>query len=444
MTSPDQPPFRYDAVMANEIELAWQDRWRAAGTFNAPNPSGPLAAGFERAAGRPKFYVLDFFPYPSGAGLQVGNLLGYIATDSCARFLRMTGHNVLHAIGYDAFGLPAEQYAVNTGQHPAETTRRNIDTMRWQLRRFGPGYDTRREITTTDPRFYRWTQWIFLRIFNSWFDQNQGRARPVTELVAEFEAGSRLPASPANPGGKPWAELDEVTRRRVVDSWRLAYISEELVNWSPDLGTVLANEEVTADGRSDVGNFPVYRRPLRQWVLRITAYAERLLADLDRLDWPEPVKLLQRNWIGPSDGAAITFPVTGPGDLSVEVFTTRPDTLRAATYLVLAPEHPLAPVLVAAGEWPPGTRRPGGSAAGRRPARCGPTRSTRRGSATGSGSPAGTRPACSPGATRSTPPPASRSRSSWPTTCRWGTAPGRSWACPGMTNVTASSPNRSD
>ena len=313
-SSPDrdesnQLPFRYDATMANEIEPAWQARWEADGTFQAPNPVGPLSAGFSRAAGRPKFYVLDFFPYPSGAGLHVGHPLGYIATDVLARFLRMTGHTVLHTTGYDAFGLPAEQYAISTDQHPAVSTSRNIDTMRWQLRRLGLGYDTRREFSTTDPRFYRWTQWIFLQIFNSWFDEGQGRARPITELIAEFEAGTRTPAGEANPGGKPWAELDELARRRVADGWRLAYLAEGMVNWAPGLGTVLANEEVTADGRSDVGNYPVYRRPLRQWMLRITAYAERLLADLDRLDWPEPVKQQQRNWIGPSDGAVITFPV---------------------------------------------------------------------------------------------------------------------------------------
>ena len=362
-------PFRYDARLANQIELARQERWQAEGTFHAPNPTGPLAAGFERVAGLPKFYVLDFFPYPSGAGLQVGNLLGYIGTDVFARFLRMTGHAVLHAMGYDAFGLPAEQYAINTGQHPAITTKINIDAMRGQLRRLGLGHDARREVATTDPRFYRWTQWIFLRIFDSWFDQDQGRARPISELVAEFEAGTRTASGPANPDGKPWADLDETARRQVVNSWRLAYISEELVNWSPDLGTVLANEEVTADGRSDVGNYPVYRRPLRQWVMRITAYAERLLADLDRLDWPESVKVLQRNWIGPSDGAVITFDVAGgpvgdgpvagatvagPVGLRIEAFTTRPDTLPGATYLVLAPEHPLADALVA-DRWPPGT-----------------------------------------------------------------------------------------
>ena len=338
----DQPPFRYDARLANEIELRWQSRWDAAGTFDAPNPSGPLSAGFEQTAGRPKFYVLDYFPYPSGAGLHVGHPLGYIATDVLARFLRMTGHTVLHPFGYDSFGLPAEQYAISTGQHPAVTTKRNIDNMRGQLHRLGLGHDRRREIATSDPRFYRWTQWIFLQIFGSWFDEDAGRARPVTELIAEFEAGTRAPTGPANPAGRPWAGLDEVTRRRVVDSWRLAYVADGLVNWSPDLGTVLANEEVTAEGRSEVGNFPVYRRPLRQWMLRITAYADRLLDDLDGLDWPESIKQLQRNWIGPSDGATITFPVLGRAGQTIEVFTTRPDTLPGATYLVLAPEHPLA------------------------------------------------------------------------------------------------------
>ena len=359
-------PFRYDARLANEIELTWQDRWDARGTFHAPNPVGPLAAGFEQVAGRPKFYVLDMFAYPSGAGLHVGHAVGYIGTDVYARFLRMTGYAVLHPYGYDAFGLPAEQYAIDTGQHPAITTKINIGIMRRQLRRLGLGHDVRREIATTDPGFYRWTQWIFLQIFGSWFDEDLGRARPVAELIAEFEAGTRAPDGPANPDGRPWAELDQVTRRRVVDDRRLAYISDELVNWSPDLGTVLANEEVSADGRSHVGNYPVYRRPLRQWMLRITAYADRLLADLDPLDWPEPIKQQQRNWIGRSDGAAISFPVAGPAATPVgsvpaaaepgvvTVFTTRPDTLPGATYLVLAPEHPLADSLTA-GAWPPGT-----------------------------------------------------------------------------------------
>jgi leucyl-tRNA synthetase len=347
----DNPPFRYDATLANEIEVAWQRKWAADGTFQAPNPVGSLSGGFEQAKGKPKAYVLDFFPYPSGAGLHVGHPLGYIATDVLCRFQRMTGHNVLHAFGYDAFGLPAEQYAISTGQHPAVSTKNNIDYMRWQLLRLGIGYDIRREFATTDPRFYRWTQWIFLQLFNSWFDEARQRARPISELVAEFADGTRAPAGPDNPDAKPWAELDELPRRKVVDGWRLAYVAEELVNWAPGLGTVLANEEVTADGRSDVGNFPVYRRPLRQWMLRITAYADRLLADLDDLDWPEPIKLQQRNWIGRSEGAVIMFPVVGggrPGEgavgdgLVIDAFTTRPDTLPGATFMVLAPEHPLA------------------------------------------------------------------------------------------------------
>ncbi len=358
----DQTPFRYNATLANEIELAWQERWQDEGTFYAPNPVGLLAAGFERAAGRPKAYVLDFFPYPSGVGLHVRHPLGYIATDVLCRFLRMTGRTVLHAFGYDAFGLPAEQYAISTGQHPAISTEHNIDNMRRQLLRLGLGYDTRRELATTDPRFYRWTQWIFLQIWGSWFDEDQQRGRPISELIAEFEAGTRAPSGPANPAGKPWADLDELTRRQVVNGWRLAYIAEEMVNWSPGLGTVLANEEVTAEGRSDVGNYPVYRRPLRQWMLRITAYADRLLADLDELDWPEPIKQQQRNWIGPIDGAVITFPAAdgtevdaAPGaEVRIEAFSTRPDTLPGATYLVLAPEHALAGAL-AAKEWPAGT-----------------------------------------------------------------------------------------
>ena len=349
----DHPPFRYDARLANEIEQHWQDHWEAEGTFNTPNPSGPLAAGFDRVADRPKFFVMDMFPYPSGAGLHVGHPLGYIGTDVYARYLRMTGHNVLHPFGYDAFGLPAEQYALDTGQHPAITTQNNIANMRRQLRRLGLGHDRRREFATTDVTYYRWTQWIFLKIFNSWFDANADRARPIEELVAEFESGQREPVSDANPDRLPWAGLTGLQRRQVVDSYRLAYISEELVNWCPGLGTVLANEEITADGRSDIGNYPVYRRPLRQWMLRITAYAERLLRDLDTLDWPESIKAMQRNWIGPSHGANIDFPVAGSHE-KIRVYTTRPDTLAGATYMVLAPEHPLVDEL-ASGIWPEGT-----------------------------------------------------------------------------------------
>jgi leucyl-tRNA synthetase len=250
----DQPRFRYNARLANEIELRWQDHWEAAGTFGTPNPAGPLAAGFGQVAGRPKFMIMDMFPYPSGSGLHVGHPLGYIATDVYARYLRMTGLNVLHPFGFDAFGLPAEQYAIDTGQHPRATTERNIAAMKRQLRRLGVGHDLRREFATTDPAYYKWTQWIFLRIFDSWFDREAGRARPVEELVAEFESGSRAPVSEANPGERPWAGLGDIGRRKVVDSYRLAYISEELVNWCPGLGTALANEEITVDGRSDIGN----------------------------------------------------------------------------------------------------------------------------------------------------------------------------------------------
>ncbi len=297
----ETPRFRYGARLANEIELRWQDRWEREGTFHSPNPDGALSAGFDRMAGRPKFYLLDFFPYPSGIGLHVGHPLGYIGTDVFGRYLRMTGHHVLHPFGFDTFGLPAEQYAIDTGQHPAVTVQHNADVIRRQLRRLGLGHDRRREILTSDPSFYRWTQWIFLQIFNSWYDPDRGRARPVDELVAEFAAGQRPIPGPV-PDGRAWAGLSAGEQSDVVDGHRLAYLAEEVVNWCPGLGTVLADEEVTDEGRSAVGNYPVYRRPLRQWLLRITAYAERLLAGLDDLDWPERIKRLQRNWIGPSGG----------------------------------------------------------------------------------------------------------------------------------------------
>jgi leucyl-tRNA synthetase len=346
----DTPPHRYSAELAAGIEARWQDRWEAEGTFQAPNPTGELAGPsddptWHNASGE-KLFVLDMFPYPSGAGLHVGHPLGYIGTDVFGRFKRMTGHNVLHALGYDAYGLPAEQYAVQTGQHPRKTTEENIANMRRQLRRLGLAHDARRSVATTDVEFYRWTQWIFLQIFNAWYDTDMGRARPIAELIAEFEAGTRQ-----TPDGRPWSELTEVERRTIVDGRRLAYRSDAPVNWCPGLGTVLANEEVTAEGRSAVGNFPVFKRNLTQWMMRITAYADRLIDDLDLLDWPESIKLMQRNWIGRSSGARVDFP-TDHG--AITVFTTRPDTLFGATYMVLAPEHPLADVL-AAGSWPEGT-----------------------------------------------------------------------------------------
>ncbi|MDQ1618664.1 MAG: leucyl-tRNA synthetase, partial [Actinomycetota bacterium] len=335
-------PYRYSARLAADIESRWQDRWEQDHTFEAPNPSGPLGDP-DRVADRPKKYVLDMFPYPSGIGLHVGHPLGYIATDVYGRYKRMTGYNVLHALGYDAFGLPAEQYAVQTGQHPRVTTEANILNMRRQLRRLGLAHDQRRSVATTDVGFYKWTQWIFLQIYNAWYDEDAGRARHVDELVAAFESGERTPAE-----GVRWSDLDDAARRRVVDQYRLAYLTESPVNWCPGLGTVLANEEVTADGRSDRGNFPVFKRNLRQWNMRITAYSDRLLSDLETLDWPEPIKLMQRNWIGRSEGARVQFPSeAGP----IEVFTTRPDTLFGATFMVLAPEHPLVDLL-ASGAWP--------------------------------------------------------------------------------------------
>jgi leucyl-tRNA synthetase len=351
-TPPDDAPFRYTAATAAQIEQRWQDHWEQRGTFEAANPAGPLAGPLAEQ-GASKLYVLDMFPYPSGVGLHVGHPLGYIATDVVGRYHRMNGVNVLHALGYDAFGLPAEQYAVQTGQHPRVTTEANIATMRRQLRRLGLAHDPRRSVATTDVEFYRWTQWIFGRVFDAWYDADAlradgglGRARPIAELEAELAAGTR-----ATPDGRAWAQMSPREQRELVDSHRLAYLSQAPVNWCPGLGTVLANEEVTTDGRSEVGNFPVFQRRLRQWMMRITAYADRLVDDLDRLDWPEPIKLMQRNWIGRSEGALVRF-ATDAGDL--EVFTTRPDTLFGATFMVLAPEHPLVDGLTPPA-WPEGT-----------------------------------------------------------------------------------------
>ncbi|MCP2332997.1 leucine--tRNA ligase [Actinoalloteichus caeruleus] len=349
----DAPPFRYTPRLAAELEASWREHWAANGTFHAPNPEGDLApSDGEGAVPVDKLFVQDMFPYPSGAGLHTGHPLGFIGTDVYARYHRMLGRNVLHTMGFDAFGLPAEQYAVQTGQHPRITTERNIERYLAQIQRLGLGHDERRRIATTDVGYYRWTQWIFLRIFNSWYDPDgndgQGRARHIDELVAEFESGAR-----ETPDGRAWAELSAGERRRVLNQYRLAYVSDAPVNWCPGLGTVLANEEVTAEGRSERGNFPVFRRNLRQWMMRITAYADRLVDDLDRLDWPDKVKAMQRNWIGRSQGARVSFSVDGVGE-RIEVFTTRPDTLFGATYLVLAPENPLVDALIGAG-WPAGT-----------------------------------------------------------------------------------------
>ncbi|WP_116211769.1 leucine--tRNA ligase [Streptomyces olivoreticuli] len=341
-------PHRYTAALAADIEARWQDLWDAHGTYDAPNPGGDLAGDPEVVA-RPKKFIMDMFPYPSGAGLHVGHPLGYIATDVYARYHRMTGHNVLHTLGFDAFGLPAEQYAVQTGTHPRVSTEANIENMKAQLRRLGLGHDKRRSFETIDPAYYKWTQWIFLQIFNSWYDEDAKKARPIAELVRLFESGERQV-----PGTRAWSELSAVERAEVLGEYRLAYASDAPVNWCPGLGTVLANEEVTADGRSERGNFPVFKSKLRQWNMRITAYADRLIDDLEALDWPEAIKLQQRNWIGRSEGARVSFEVVGH-DEKITVFTTRPDTLFGATYMVLAPEHELVDSVVPA-EWPEGTK----------------------------------------------------------------------------------------
>jgi len=340
--SPESPPHRYSAALAEQIETHWQAWWDQERIYETPNPTGPLADPDAVAARGPKLFVLDMFPYPSGSGLHVGHPLGYIGTDVYSRFKRMTGHNVLYTMGFDAFGLPAEQFAVQTGQHPAVTTDANIANMRRQLHRLGLSHDPRRSVSTTDPSYYRWTQWIFKQIFDAWYCTETQRARPITELVELFESGGRV-----SPDGREWSELAPIERRRVIDDHRLAYVSEAPVNWCPGLGTVVANEEVTADGRSDRGNFPVFKRTMRQWMMRITAYAERLLADLELLDWSEAIITMQRNWIGRSTGALVDFE-TPAGTLTV--FTTRPDTLFGASFIVLAPEHPLVQRLTTASE----------------------------------------------------------------------------------------------
>jgi len=314
-------PYPFD-----RLEPKWQAFWEQNRSFHAPNPG---EENFDPA--RPKFYVLDMFPYPSGTGLHVGHPEGYTATDIVARYKRLLGSNVLHPMGWDAFGLPAEQYAIKTGQHPAATTRENVAKFKAQLKRIGFSYDWEREINTTDPGYFKWTQWIFLQIYNSWFNPETRRAETIST----------------------YSGVDP-------DSVRLAYVAEVPVNWCPELGTVLANEEVI-DGKSEVGGFPVVRRPMRQWMLRITAFADRLLDELEGLDWSESIKALQRNWIGRSEGAEIDFAIErGMGfqpmshrqdaDATIRVFTTRPDTLYGATYMVLAPENPLVDQITSEGQ----------------------------------------------------------------------------------------------
>ncbi|MBT3199336.1 MAG: leucine--tRNA ligase [Phycisphaerales bacterium] len=337
------------------IEPKWQKYWEENGTFVQPNPGQP---GF---VDKPKLYVLDMFPYPSGAGLHVGHPEGYTATDIVCRHARMKGYNVLHPMGYDSFGLPAEQYAVEHGVHPAATTDTNVANIERQIKMFGFSYDWSRRLATTDVKYYRWTQWIFLQLFDSWYDPDAEAARPISELIDSLESGQLVldmfGAITTPPAGEDlsaivgtqgdlvrFTDLDDDQRREVIDAQRLAYLDDVPVNWCPALGTVLSNEEVTNDGRSDRGDHPVFKRNLKQWMLRITAYCDRLLDDVDALDWPESVKIMQRNWIGKSEGAEVSFAIDGSEEL-IDVYTTRPDTLFGATYMVLAPEHALVKMI---------------------------------------------------------------------------------------------------
>ena len=318
----------------SEIEKKWQKYWAENQTYAASNDSS-----------LPKYYVLDMFPYPSGAGLHVGHPLGYIASDIYARYRRHTGYNVLHPMGYDAFGLPAEQYAIQTGQHPAITTEENIARYRSQLDKIGLSFDWTREVRTCSPDYYKWTQWIFIQLYNSYYDCDENRAMKIENLVSKLEKGGSDAAHAACDDDTPyftaedWAAYDEKKRNEILAKYRLTYLSETEVNWCPGLGTVLANDEVK-DGLSERGGFPVVRKKMLQWSMRITAYAQRLLDGLDMIDWSESIKESQRYWIGRSEGASVWFDVDG-SDKKFEIFTTRPDTIFGITFMTLAPEHPL-------------------------------------------------------------------------------------------------------
>ncbi|NPA34459.1 MAG: leucine--tRNA ligase [Chlorobi bacterium] len=327
--------------MHGEIDKKWQDWWEKEKIFHVTeDPS------------KQKFYVLDMFPYPSGAGLHVGHPLGYIATDVVARFKKMQGFNVLHPMGFDAFGLPAEQYAIQTGKHPAETTKENIARYKQQMKKIGLVYDWDREVITSDPKYYKWTQWIFLKMYKSWYNKKTDKAEPIETLVGHLEKHGTEGLDAWTSGWEiseltpeQWQNMTLAEKEEFLMHFRLAFLDEAEVNWCPALGTVLANEEVVWDEEkglvSERGGFPVERRPLKQWFLRITAYAERLLKGLEEIDWRESIKEMQRHWIGKSEGALINFPIENRSE-SIKVFTTRPDTIFGVTFMVLAPEHPLA------------------------------------------------------------------------------------------------------
>ena len=326
-----------------EIEAFWQKYWANNHTFNAQNDST-----------KPKYYVLDMFPYPSGAGLHVGHPLGYIASDIVARYKRHKGFNVLHPQGYDSFGLPAEQYAIQTGQHPAVTTAQNIARYREQLDKIGFSFDWSREVKTSDPDYYRHTQWIFIQLFNSWYNNETDKAEPIETLIALFEKQGNSKVNAACDDDTPaftaeeWRAFSSEQQQQILLKYRLTYLAETEVNWCPALGTVLANDEIV-NGVSERGGHPVIRKKMTQWSMRITAYAERLLQGLDSIDWSESIKESQRNWIGKSVGASINFALA-ESEHKIEVFTTRPDTLFGVTYLTLAPEHPLVPLITTEGQ----------------------------------------------------------------------------------------------
>lgn len=319
-----------------EIDRKWQSFWKEKNTFRAEN--------ITENGGKPKFYVLDMFPYPSGAGLHVGHPLGYIASDIYSRYKRHQGYNVLHPIGYDSFGLPAEQYAIQTGQHPALTTEVNINRYEEQLRKIGFSFDWSREIRTSDSSYYRWTQWIFVELFHSWYNKTTDRAEPITTLVSHFEVNGTKKLSACQTqdvefSAEQWNAFSEEKKQEVLLNYRLAFRAETTVNWCPALGTVLANDEVK-DGKSERGGYPVFQKKMMQWSMRITAYSERLLKGLDTLDWAESIKESQKNWIGKSSGASVKFQIKDI-DAEIEVFTTRPDTIFGVSFLTLAPEHEL-------------------------------------------------------------------------------------------------------
>ncbi|WP_304138478.1 class I tRNA ligase family protein, partial [Mesonia mobilis] len=318
----------------NEIEAKWQKHWAEHQTFKATNQSD-----------KEKFYVLDMFPYPSGAGLHVGHPLGYIASDIYARFKRHQGFNVLHPQGYDSFGLPAEQYAIQTGQHPAITTKTNIARYREQLDKIGFSFDWSREVRTSNPDYYQWTQWIFIQLFESWYDVVESKAKPISALVELFAAEGNAQVKAACDenvtefSAEAWNAFSEKEQEEILLKYRLTYLAETEVNWCPQLGTVLANDEIV-NGVSERGGYPVVRKKMKQWSMRISAYAERLLQGLNDIDWTDSLKESQRNWIGKSVGASVTFNVNDHQD-TIEVFTTRPDTIFGVTFMTLAPEHEL-------------------------------------------------------------------------------------------------------